>query len=253
LTEEVKNLCPIGYLVLASGAGREICMKNISGRLLLLLVAGTFPNIVFGHGVDEGTQQFLTSNDGVAIVPFMYIGAKHMVTGYDHLLFLLGVIFFLYRARDVLIYVSFFTLGHSITLLVGVYLDVQVNAYLVDAVIGLSIIYKGFDNLGGFQRLFGHQPNTKFAVLIFGLFHGFGLATKLQEFEFAREGLLQNLIAFNVGVEIGQFFALLFIVLALSFWRGYSSYLQFSVATNIALMSGGLLLTFYQLSGYVIS
>jgi len=186
-------------------------------------------------------------------VPFMYIGAKHMVTGYDHLLFLLGVIFFLYRPRDVLIYVSFFTLGHSITLLAGVYLDIQVNVYLIDAIIGLSIIYKGFDNLGGFQRLLGYQPNTKSAVLIFGLFHGFGLATKLQEFEFAREGLLQNLIAFNLGVEIGQFFALLFIVLALSFWRSYSSYLQFSVATNIALMSGGLLLTFYQLSGYVIS
>ncbi len=228
-------------------------MKYMSGRILLLLATSVFPSIAFGHGVDEGTQQFLTENDGVAIVPFMYIGAKHMVTGYDHLLFLLGVIFFLYRAKDVLIYVSFFTLGHSITLLAGVYLDIKVNAYLIDAIIGLSIIYKGFDNLGGFQRLLGYQPNTKFAVLIFGLFHGFGLATKLQEFEFAREGLLQNLIAFNVGVEIGQFFALLFIVLTLSFWRRYSSYLQFSVATNIALMSGGLLLTFYQLSSYVIS
>ena len=228
-------------------------MKYMSGRILLLLATSVFPSIAFGHGVDEGTQQFLTENDGVAIVPFMYIGAKHMVTGYDHLLFLLGVIFFLYRAKDVLIYVSFFTLGHSITLLAGVYLDIKVNAYLIDAIIGLAIIYKGFDNLGGFQRLLGYQPNTKFAVLIFGLFHGFGLATKLQEFEFAREGLLQNLIAFNVGVEIGQFFALLFIVLTLSFWRRYSSYLQFSVATNIALMSGGLLLTFYQLSSYVIS
>ena len=228
-------------------------MKYISGRLLLLLAASVFPSIVFGHGVDEGTQRFLTENDGVAIVPFLYIGAKHMVTGYDHLLFLLGVIFFLYRAKDVLIYVSFFTLGHSITLLAGVYLDIKVNAYLIDAIIGLSIIYKGFDNLGGFQRWLGYQPNTKFAVLIFGLFHGFGLATKLQEFEFAREGLLQNLIAFNVGVEIGQFFALLFIVLTLSFWRRYSSYLQFSVATNITLMSGGFLLTFHQLSSYAIS
>ena len=228
-------------------------MKHISSRLLLLLAASVFPGIAFGHGVDEGTQQFLMDNDGIAIVTFMYIGAKHMVTGYHHLLFSLGVIFFLYRARDVLIYVSFFTLGHSITLLAGVYLDIKVNAYLIDAIIGLSIIYKGFDNLGGFKRLLGYQPNTKFAVLIFGLFHGFGLATKLQEFEFAREGLLQNLIAFNVGVEIGQFFALIFIVLALSFWRRYSSYLQFSVATNITLMSGGLLLTFYQLSSYATS
>ncbi|MEX2367436.1 MAG: HupE/UreJ family protein [Pseudohongiellaceae bacterium] len=217
--------------------------------LLVLLAA---PGLAFGHGVDEGTQQFLTNNQGVAVLPFMYIGAKHMVTGYDHLLFLLGVIFFLYRPRDVLLYVSFFTLGHSLTLLLGVYQDIRVNPYLIDAVIGLSIVYKGFDNLGGFQRMFGFQPDTRVAVLVFGLFHGFGLATKLQDFEFAREGLLQNLIAFNVGVEIGQFLALLFIVITLSFWRRYASYLRFSVATNVALMSAGFLLTFYQLSGFVL-
>lgn len=175
-----------------------------------------------------------------------------MVTGYDHLLFLVSVIFFLYRPKDVLIYVSFFTLGHSLTLLFGVYQDIQVNAYLIDAIIGLSIVYKGFDNLGGFQRLFGYQPNTMAAVLIFGLFHGFGLATKLQGFEFDQEGLLQNLLAFNVGVEIGQFLALTFIVIALTLWRRYASYLQFAATTNVALMSAGFLLTMYQLAGYVI-
>tara|TARA_R110002073_G_scaffold156602_2_gene311906 strand:+ start:187 stop:834 length:648 start_codon:yes stop_codon:yes gene_type:complete len=210
------------------------------------------PGAVFAHGVDEGTQQFLANNEGVAILPFLYIGAKHMITGYDHLLFLVGVIFFLYRPKDVLVYVSFFTLGHSLTLLFGVYQDIQVNAYLIDAIIGMSIVYKGFDNLGGFQRLFGFQPNTMAAVLIFGLFHGFGLATKLQDFEFDREGLLQNLLAFNVGVEIGQFLALIFIVIALTVWRRYSSYLQFAATTNVALMSAGFLLTMYQLAGYVI-
>lgn len=218
----------------------------------LLIVAAFIPAMAMAHGVDEGTQQFLSNNEGIAILPFMYIGAKHMVTGYDHLLFLVGVIFFLYRPKDVLIYVSFFTLGHSLTLLFGVYQDIQVNAYLIDAIIGLSIVYKGFDNLGGFQRFFGFQPDTRAAVLIFGLFHGFGLATKLQDFEFAQEGLLQNLIAFNVGVEIGQFLALIFIVVALSFWRRYASYLRFSVVTNVGLMSAGFLLTFYQLSGYVL-
>lgn len=218
----------------------------------LLFITALVPALAMAHGVDEGTQQFLSNNEGMAILPFMYIGAKHMVTGYDHLLFLVGVIFFLYRPKDVLVYVSFFTLGHSLTLVLGVYQDIQVNAYLVDAVIGLSIVYKGFDNLGGFQRLLGYQPNTKAAVLIFGLFHGFGLATKLQDFEFAQEGLLPNLLAFNVGVEIGQFLALLFIVLALSFWRRYSSYLQFSAVTNIALMTGGFLLTIYQMAGFLV-
>lgn len=210
------------------------------------------PALALAHGVDADTEQFLTNNAGVAIGPFLYIGAKHMVTGYDHLLFLVGVIFFLYRPKDVLLYVSFFTLGHSLTLLVGVYQDIRVNAYLVDAVIGLSIVYKGFDNLGGFQRLFGYQPDSRIAVLVFGLIHGFGLATKLQGFEFSREGLLQNLIAFNIGVEIGQFMALLFIVIALSFWRRYASYMQFAAASNVALMSAGFLLTMYQLSGYLL-
>ena len=247
---------PISILFTSSTPVNQNSHTTDVGRKVLIGLAGILmivvPGAVFAHGVDEGTQQFLASNEGVAILPFLYIGAKHMITGYDHLLFLVGVIFFLYRPKDVLIYVSFFTLGHSLTLLFGVYQDIQVNAYLIDAIIGMSIVYKGFDNLGGFQRLLGFQPNTMAAVLIFGLFHGFGLATKLQDFEFDREGLLQNLLAFNVGVEIGQFLALIFIVIALTFWRRYASYLKFSATTNLTLMSAGFLLTMYQLAGYVI-
>jgi hydrogenase/urease accessory protein HupE len=139
--------------------------------LLLILISST----AFAHGVDDSTRSFLEQNTGVQFIPFLYIGAKHMLTGYDHLLFLLGVIFFLYRSRDVLLYVTMFTIGHSITLLWGVLGNIQVNAHLIDAIIGLSVVYKGFDNLGGFKRLLGWQPNTRWAVLIFGLFHGFGL------------------------------------------------------------------------------
>jgi len=220
---------------------------------LLLLGLALFVSISSSaHGVDDATKQFLTNNQGVAFVPFMYIGAKHMVTGYDHLLFLVGVLFFLYRSKEVLIYVSLFTLGHSVTLLIGVWHDIQVNAYLIDAIIALSIVYKGFDNLGGFKKLFGYQPNTKMAVLIFGLFHGFGLATKLQEFEFGKQGLLQNLIAFNIGVELGQFLALTFVLIALSFWRRHASYFKFSTVSNTLLMSAGFVLAMYQLTGYFI-
>ncbi|AWF83426.1 hypothetical protein BTJ40_10395 [Microbulbifer sp. A4B17] len=207
---------------------------------------------LFAHGVDDATKTFLAGNEGVSIIPFLYIGAKHMVTGYDHLLFLVGVIFFLYRSKDVLIYVSFFTLGHSLTLLFGVLNDTHVNAYLIDAIIGLSIVYKGFDNLGGFKRVFGFQPNTKAAVLIFGLFHGFGLATKLQEFKLSSDGLVENILAFNVGVEIGQFVALLFILLAINYWRRFDSFLRFSTMTNTLLMSGGLMLVGYQMTGYFV-
>ena len=208
---------------------------------------------VYAHGVDEQTQTFLSLNKGVAFGPFLYVGAKHMITGYDHLLFLVGVIFFLYRTREVIIYVSYFTIGHSATLLLGVMANIQVNAYLIDAVIALSIVYKGFDNLGGFKHFFGKQPNTKAAVLIFGLFHGFGLATKLQEFEFDKEGLFVNLLGFNLGVEIGQFLALGFVVLLITVWRRYDSYLKFSKITNTLLMAAGFLLLGFQLTGYFTS
>jgi len=208
---------------------------------------------MFAHGVDDATQSFLSSNKGVAFGPFLYIGAKHMITGYDHLLFLVGVIFFLYHTKEILIYVSFFTLGHSLTLLLGVMADINVNAYLIDAIIALSIVYKGFDNLGGFKKFFGKQPNTKIAVLVFGLFHGFGLATKLQEFEFDKEGLFVNLLGFNLGVEIGQFLALGLVLIVLGVWRQYNSYLKFSNVTNIVLMAAGFLLLGFQLTGYFIS
>jgi len=231
-------------------------MKNFWSRILIL--SSLLPLVLFSfetmaHGVDDATRNFLQNSEGVQFLPFMYIGAKHMVTGYDHLLFLVGVLFFLYKARDVVLYVSMFTIGHSLTLLYGVMADIQVNAYLIDAIIGFSVVYKGFDNLGGFQRLFGWQPNTKAAVLIFGLFHGFGLATKLQEFQLPDDGLFTNLLAFNIGVEIGQFAALAFILIVISYWRRYASFLKFSTATNTLLMAAGLMLIGYQLTGYAIT
>jgi hypothetical protein len=222
-------------------------LSSISFFILLL------PMTVFAHGVDESTRAFLLQNTGEQIIPFLYIGAKHMVTGYDHLLFLVGVLFFLYKGRDVLLYVSMFTIGHSLTLLFGVLSDIQVNAYLIDAIIGLSVVYKGFDNLGGFTKLFKRSPNAKVAVLIFGLFHGFGLATKLQEFQLHSDGLVSNLIAFNVGVELGQFTALAFILLFINFWRKHNSFTQFATVTNSLLMSAGFMLIGFQLTGYVLN
>jgi hypothetical protein len=207
----------------------------------------------YAHGVDDATQSFLSENKGIAFGPFLYIGAKHMITGYDHLLFLVGVIFFLYRKKEILIYISFFTLGHSATLLFGVLSDISVNAYLIDAVIAASIIYKGFDNLGGFKRVFGKQPNTKLAVLIFGLFHGFGLATKLQEFKFDKEGLVINLLGFNLGVEIGQFLALGLILVLFDFWRRHKCFMKFLQITNTLLMAAGFLLLAFQLTGYFLN
>lgn len=207
----------------------------------------------FAHGVAEGDKGYIQEITGVNLLPFVYLGAKHMVTGYDHLLFLFGVIFFLYKLRHVAIYVSLFALGHSTTLLAGVYFGTSVSSYLIDAIIGLSIVYKALDNLGAFQRWFGVQPDTKIATLVFGFFHGFGLATKIQEFEISRDGLLPNLLAFNVGVEIGQLLALFAILIVMGYWRRTNSFLRHAYTANVALMCAGFLLIGYQLTGYFVS
>lgn len=222
-------------------------MRLVNWVGVCLSLLGT---IAMAHGVDDRTAQFLQGNHGVVLIPYLYIGAKHMLTGYDHLLFLVGVIFFLYRRQDIILYVSLFTLGHSVTLLFGVLNHIHMNPYLIDAIIGFSVVYKAFDNLGGWQRLFGFQPDTRWAVLIFGLFHGFGLATKLQDFQLPQESLLPNMLAFNIGVEIGQVLALTLVLLLMNAWRLTHSFQRFAVITNTSLMTAGLVLMAYQLTGY---
>ena len=218
---------------------------------LFLLLDGALGQAL-AHGVAEGDKGYIQESSGPLIGPFVYLGAKHMVTGYDHLLFLFGVIFFLYRLKDVSIYVTMFAVGHSTTLLLGVLTGVSVSAYLVDAIIGLSVVYKALDNMGAYQRWFGVQPNTKAATLIFGLFHGFGLATKLQDFELSSNGLLANLIAFNVGVELGQILALGGILVLMGFWRKTPSFWRHAYGANVVLMTLGFVLTGYQLVGYFV-
>jgi hypothetical protein len=221
--------------------------------VLLVVLAVLLPVGVSAHNVSKRDAAFVASNQGAAIGPFLYLGAKHMVTGYDHLLFLVGVIFFLYRLKDVVQYVSLFTIGHSATLLFGVLYGVHANAYVVDAIIGFSVVYKAFDNMDGFKRVLGFQPNTKVAVLLFGLFHGFGLATKLQEFALSPKGLVTNIVSFNVGVEVGQVLALSAVFLLLTLWRTRVGFLRHAFATNAMLMVGGFMLVGYQLTGYVVS
>jgi hypothetical protein len=221
-----------------------------SGAAIVVVLMLMSVPVASAHNVSQRDASFVEANKGSAIPAFMYLGAKHMVTGYDHLLFLVGVIFFLYRLKDVVQYVSLFTIGHSLTLLVGVFGHVHANSYIVDAIIGFSVVYKAFDNMNGFSRFLNFQPNTKIAVLIFGLFHGFGLATKLQEFALAKEGLVANIVSFNVGVEIGQCLALTAVLIALTIWRTRPGFLQHAFVTNTLLMVGGFILVGYQLTGY---
>ncbi|RRU97604.1 HupE/UreJ family protein [Stutzerimonas xanthomarina] len=220
----------------------------VFGMLLFFLVPDAL-----AHGVAEGDKGFIQESSGVMLLPFVYLGAKHMITGYDHLLFLFGVIFFLYRLKDVGLYVTLFAVGHSVTLLLGVLMEISVSAYLIDAIIGFSVVYKALDNLGAFQRWFGYQPDTRAATLVFGLIHGFGLATKILEYEIAADGLIANLIAFNVGVEVGQLLALSAILIAMGYWRRTAGFWRHAYTANVAMMSAGFLLMGYQLTGLALS
>lgn len=220
----------------------------VSGLAFLAIAACASPSLA--HNVTAGDAGYVQEIYGVNLIPFAYLGAKHMITGYDHILFLLGVIFFLYQMKDVAIYVSLFALGHSITMISGVYFNIQVSAYLIDAIIGLSVVYKALDNMGCYQTWFGFQPNTKAATLVFGLFHGFGLATKIQEYDIAQEGLLPNLLAFNVGVEIGQLLALAAILIVMGYWRRTASFMKYAFATNAAMVAAGFLLVALHMSNY---
>ncbi|MCA0043160.1 HupE/UreJ family protein [Celeribacter litoreus] len=221
--------------------------------VVLLLVLASFATQASAHNVTEGDAGYIQEIWGANLIPFAYLGAKHMVTGYDHILFLLGVVFFLYRMQHVAIYVSLFALGHSTTMLAGVYFGWDVNAYLIDAIIGLSVVYKALDNLGAYQRWFGIQPDTKLATLIFGFVHGLGLATKILDYDIAAEGLLPNLLAFNVGVELGQIMALSVILIAMGWWRRQDSFWRHAYTANVFMMSMGFILMGYQITGFLVA
>ena len=229
-------------------------MSGNPSRKVFHIVAGVlllaFAGMAYAHGVAEGDARFLEQNPGRALVAFIYLGAKHMFTGYDHLLYLAGVIFFLYRTKDIAVYVTLFAVGHSVTLLAGVLADIDVNVYIVDAIIGLSVVYKAFENLGGFRKFLGFQPNPKAAVFSFGLVHGFGLATKLQALSLSADGLVVNMISFNVGVEIGQLMALAILLILINAWRATGGFSRHSTGFNYTLMFAGFLLANYQLAGY---
>lgn len=229
--------------------------RRRGGPLLAGLVAATLLSAgeAAAHAIGGKDAAFVKAAHAPEPFPFAYLGAKHMVTGYDHLLFLVGVIFFLFRLKDIALYVTMFSIGHSITLLAGVFLNLRVDSHIVDAIIGLSVVYKAFDNLGGWRTLLGVQPDGRAAVLAFGLAHGFGLATKLQALNLNREGLLANLVSFNVGVEIGQMIALSVILLAMTAWRRTPLFGPTATAANTLLMVAGFVLAGQQIAGSVLA
>ena len=227
-------------------------MSRLPGTGTLFLLLALCAPLAAAHGVAGGDAAYLERVQGVQFIPLMYLGAKHMVTGYDHLLFLAGVIFFLYRLKDVALYVTLFAIGHSVTLLAGVLAVIHANAYIVDAIIGLSVVYKAFENIGGFKRI-GITIDTRAAVLLFGFAHGFGLSTKLQDLTLSSDGLVGNMIAFNIGVELGQFAALALILIAFNLWRRSGTFIRGAYAANVAIMAAGFVLFGYQMTGYLVA
>lgn len=226
---------------------------HLSLAALAVLVSLLLAGAALAHNVTEGDAGYVQEVTGFRPFAFLYLGAKHMVTGYDHLLFLAGVIFFLYRGRDIATYVSLFAVGHSVTMIAGVWWSISINAYIIDAIIAFSVVYKALDNLGAFRLWFGVQPDTKAATLIFGLLHGFGLATKIQDYEISPDGLLGNLIAFNLGVEIGQLMALALILLAMRQWRARPAFARQAYAANVLMMVAGFALMGLQITGYFVA
>lgn len=217
-------------------------LRHLLGSLLFAA-----PILLYAHGVDPADQAVL---DNGGLPEYIWVGAKHMLTGYDHLLFLAGVVFYLSGFRDIVRFITVFTIGHSITLTGATYLGIRADEHLIDAVIALSVLYKGFENLGGFKRLGVKAPHLLLMVFTFGLIHGFGLATRLQAFSLGEGQFLAKILSFNVGVELGQIAALVPLVFIITRWRRRRSYPAFYKAANWYLVVAGIGLFGYQLYGY---
>ena len=218
-------------------------MWKITSVLIALLGTST----VYAHGISAADKQLMLEG---GYMQYIWLGASHMLTGYGHLLFLFGVMFFLTKFKDVVKFITAFTIGHCITLIFATFMGITANYFLVDAVIALTVIYKGFDNIDGFKKYLGTEsPNLGALVFIFGLIHGFGLSTRLQQLPLGEDGLLLRIISFNVGVEVGQIMALSAMLLVLARWRKMESFIRLSVAANVALMIVGAMLFLMQMHG----
>lgn len=227
---------------------KHLNVNSPLGQLVLVLCL-LIPEAALSHGVSAADQQILENGN---LLSYILVGAKHMVTGYDHLLFLTGVIFYLNNFKDIVRFITVFTIGHSITLISATYLGIKADEHLIDAVIALSVLYKGFENLNGFKNFFNVQsPNLLFMVFIFGLIHGFGLSTRLQSFDLGEGQFLQKIISFNIGVEFGQIAALIPIVFIITFWKSKSSFNVFYKLINWFLIIAGIALFIFQMYGYI--
>ena len=221
-------------------------------KLLLSLFTILWSLESFAHGISEDAKRAMIEG---GYLQYIWLGAEHMITGYDHLLFLFGVIFFLTKFKDIVKFISVFTLGHSITLIFATFMGISANYWLIDAVIAISVCYKGFDNNNGFQEYFGmkRSPNLLWMVFLFGLIHGFGLSTRLQQLPLGEKGMemLGRIISFNIGVELGQIAGLAVMLLIITELRKLHLFKRLSRVLNDGIMLAGFLLFLMQMHGYL--
>lgn len=221
---------------------------NMRASALISILALLIPVAAFAHGMSDADKLAIAEGGNLR---FMWLGATHMLSGYDHLLFVFGIVFFLKTFKEIVKYITAFTLGHSITLIFATFNRIQLDYLLIDAVIGLSVAYIAFANIDGFRRhLRIAPPNLLVMILLLGLIHGFGLSTRLQALPLSESDLLMNIVSFNIGVEFGQVFALSVMLLLLAGWRKTQSFQSFSHITNIGLIFAGGLLFLMQMHGY---
>ena len=217
-------------------------------RRFFVILALLFVSQVYGHGMSEAEKQAIIDGGNLH---YMWIGATHMLSGYDHLLFVFGIIFFLTRFRDIVKYITAFTLGHSVTLIFATFNGIQINYFLIDAIIALSVCYIAFANLDGFRKYLDIKPpNLLVMIIILGLIHGLGLSTRLQQLPLSEDQLLMNIISFNVGIELGQILALTVMLVVLAGWRKAASFVKFSRISNYLLIFAGFYLFMMQMHGY---
>jgi hydrogenase/urease accessory protein HupE len=223
-------------------------MNRISFKLILIpAFILSVCSFVFAHGMSEAEKQSILQGGNLQ---YLKIGATHMLTGYDHLLFIFGIVFFLTRFVDVVKTITAFTLGHSITLVSGTLMDITVNYFLIDAIIALSVCYIGYENIGGFKKLFDKSPNMIWAIFTFGLIHGLGLSTRLQQLPLGEDGIVLRILSFNLGIELGQIGALCIMVAILFKWRGIPSFQKLSTLSNRGIIYAGVYLFLMQMHGY---
>ncbi|MBF0383966.1 MAG: HupE/UreJ family protein [Magnetococcales bacterium] len=220
----------------------------LNGAILIALTVLFLSDQALAHGMSEAEKQSIIDGGNWS---YLWLGATHMLTGYDHLAFVFGIIFFLTNFRDIVKYVTAFTVGHSVTLISATFIGIQLNYFLIDAVIGLSVCYIAFANLDGFRKYINIKPPNMLVMIVgLGLIHGFGLSTRLQQLPLDPDNLLLNIITFNIGVELGQVSALALMLLTVSVWRNRESFKPFSLATNYGLIILGGFLFLMQMHDY---